>query len=330
MTDQKHSYFYNEVGQVTFIFLANLNRFNLDSRRYMANAIFNAVYKPLERREGDLAQIDPESRQQLLDLATLDIMSKAFMALEDLGKVLLTVGRPLRELPMLMLAATQSNSLKAVARYAKKNEPELSSMFPFIDPAKYGLSQTETAEVERYYSRCTSVVKRMLVFLTAFIDRHEWAYNKYKHGIPIILALGGEKLADGIDGTVPILMNTKDPSMAKFVLTGPLVADKLIGLIGSVVDFSKMLVERRIQMAELEGLPPPVLCHMSEAGESITYTPWEFGHVDKAAEPILSSALTKSLQQVKRTRIQVTLNVNVDRQKVNDFANFYLKNWRIA
>jgi|SRR5690348_10223873 len=330
MTDQQHPYFYNEVGQVAFIFLANLNRFNLDSRSYMANAIFNAVYKPLERREGDLAQIDAESRQQLLDLATLDLMSKAFMALEDLGKLLITIGRPLRELPALVLGASQSDSLKAVARYAKKNEAELLSMFPFIDSAQYALTQAETVEVERYYSRCASVAKRMLVFLADFIERHEWAYNKYKHGISIVLALGGEKPAPGIDGTVPILMNTKDPSKAKFVLTGPLVADKLVGLIGSVAGFSKMLVERRIQMAELEGLPPPVLCHMSEAGESITYTPWEFGQVDKAAEPILTSALNKALQQVKRTRIQVTLNVNADRQKVNDLANFYLKNWRIA
>jgi len=62
MTDQEHPYFYNEVGEIAFIFLANLSRFNLDSRRYMAHAIFNAVYKPMERREGDLAQIDSESR----------------------------------------------------------------------------------------------------------------------------------------------------------------------------------------------------------------------------------------------------------------------------
>src|SRR5258708_13304741 len=95
----RHRFFREQVGEIAFIFLANLFRFNLDSRRYMANAIFNGVYTPLENREGELATIDENSRRQLLDLATLEILPKVFMALNDLAQILLTPPKPFHNHP---------------------------------------------------------------------------------------------------------------------------------------------------------------------------------------------------------------------------------------
>jgi hypothetical protein len=93
--ESNRKYFYDEVGESAFIFLANLHHFNLDARRLMANATFKGIYKPLEERHGDLAALDDATRRKLMDLTTLDILAKTFMALEDLGKVLLTTGKPL-------------------------------------------------------------------------------------------------------------------------------------------------------------------------------------------------------------------------------------------
>ena len=45
----------------------------------MANAVFSAVYKALEDRSDDLARIGENSRHQLRDLPTLDILTKVFM-----------------------------------------------------------------------------------------------------------------------------------------------------------------------------------------------------------------------------------------------------------
>jgi hypothetical protein len=42
-----------EFVKETFLFLGNLLGFNLDSRRLMANAILNALQRPLKNREGD-------------------------------------------------------------------------------------------------------------------------------------------------------------------------------------------------------------------------------------------------------------------------------------
>jgi len=77
----REKYFNEEVEPAAFVFLSNLQRFNLDSRSYMANTIYNAVYVPVEKRSGEFANIDENSRTQLLDLATLDILAKVFLAM---------------------------------------------------------------------------------------------------------------------------------------------------------------------------------------------------------------------------------------------------------
>ena len=325
-----HRYFREEVGEVAFIFLANLLNFNLDARRYMATATFNAIYKPLEERRGDLANLDDAARRQLLDLATLDILARVFMALEDLGKILLTTGKPLRDVPNVILGAGQADSLGAIGRFARRTEAEIRAAFPFIQPQEYGLEGVEAAGVERYYSGTVAVTRRMLAFLADFVDRHTWAYNKYKHGIPIILALYGQPLAQGIEGTMPIFTTAADLSKAKFILTGHLVAEKLIGLVGSVVGLSKTLIERRIQMAELGGLPPPLLCRATKVGQETKYESWGFGIFEKDIEQAFTSAFTKIMQQLHRTEIRATLNVQTDQVKTQNWVEFYTRDWRIS
>jgi hypothetical protein len=96
-------YYEQAVGKEAAIFLSNLLHFNLDSRVHMATGILNGIYKQTQQRRGDLASLDDTSRHQLLDLITLDILSKVFMALEDLGKVLLSSGKPLKDLRISFL-----------------------------------------------------------------------------------------------------------------------------------------------------------------------------------------------------------------------------------
>jgi hypothetical protein len=111
-------YFEEQVGKEAMVFLLNLFHFNLDSRLHIANGTFNAIYKPIQDRSGDLAGLDERSRRQLLDLVTLEILSKAFMAMEDLGKILLSGGKPPRDFPNIVLDCGQEDSLKAIGRLA--------------------------------------------------------------------------------------------------------------------------------------------------------------------------------------------------------------------
>jgi hypothetical protein len=327
---QRHEYFFDEVGEIAFIFLANLNRFNLDSRRYMANAIFNAVYLPLERREGELAGIDAESRRQLLDLATLDILAKVFMALEDLGKILLATGEAMKRVPAIILDAAQSHSLDAISRYSRKTDKELLAAFPFVHPREYGLAGAEEDAIKAYSLYHAGALKKILTFVGEFVDRHAWAYNKYKHGIPIILAMPSPPLPAGIDGPVPIFTSAADLKNAKFVLTGRAVVDKLIGFLGSVVSISKLLVERRLQIAELGGMPPPLLCHVTKQGTENTYQPFSWGHFDETTSKTFTAAFQTTMQVMKHTNIEATLNVESDASRIEDWVKFYTRpDWRI-
>jgi hypothetical protein len=325
----RHKFFHEEVGEIAFIFLANLMHFNLDSRRYMANAIFNAVYTPLEKREGELAQIDEKARRQLLDLATLDILTKVFMAVEDLGKILLTTGKPLKEVPATMLDAGQNDSLAAITRCSQQTEQQLMGVFPFVHPRKYGLVGEEKSAVLAYSLQHATALKTILAFATDFVQRHTWAYNKYKHGLSIILAMQAQPLAEGIDGTVPIFTNASDLRSAKFILTGHAVVDKLIGFLGSIVDLSKTLVERKLQIAELGGIPPLLLCHTSDKGNEITFEPYGWGKFEGASQKTFIAAFHKTIGTVTRTKIEATLQVNTDPAKVQDWVDFYVRDWRV-
>ena len=325
----RRKFFYTEVTEIAFIFLANLLHFNLDSRRYMANAVFNAVYTPLECRQGELAQIDEKSRRQLLDLATLEILTKVFMAVEDLGKLLLTTGKPLKAVPATMLDASQNDSLRAITRYSQQTEQQLMGVFPFLHPRKYGLVGEAESAVLAYNLQHAATLKKTLGFAADFVHRHTWAYNKYKHGLSIILAMRAQPLAQGIDGTVPIFTNASDLRSAKFILTGHAVVEKLIGFLGSIVDLSKTLVERKLQIAELGGTPPLLLCRTSDKENAITFEPYGWGKFEEGSEKVFTAAFQKTIETVTRTKIVATLNVNSDPAQIQDWVNFYLRDWRV-
>ena len=184
-------YYKEQVGQEALTFLFNLFNFNLDSRVHVANGIFNAIYETLAHRSGDLAELNDKTRRQLLDLITLEVLSKAFMGIEDLGKVLLSSGKPLKDLPNVILDCGQEDSLQGIGRFAEIAPLDLKHVFPFLHPREYGLTGLEEAAVQRYNLSNLAALKARLAFIARFIDRHREAYNKYKHGIPIMLGMEG-------------------------------------------------------------------------------------------------------------------------------------------
>ena len=298
----------------------------------MAAGMLNALYNPLQQRHGELANIDDESRRKLLDVMTLDILSRVFMGLEDLGKLLLASCKPPRDLPATMLDAGQNDSLAAITRYSQKTESELMRVFPFLHPRGiYGFQGEEEDAVREYAFEHAMALRKMLSFAAEFIQRHTWAYNIYKHGISVILAMPGPPLPDGIDGLIPIFTSGGDLQNAKFILTGHTVAEKLSGFVSSVVGISKMIVERRIQMAELGGTPPPLLCHMSEDAGQLRLTPWSWVQsLSDRTVSLSNAAFNKIVDKFQSTRINAKLELKVDRTRVEDWVKFYSCDWRVV
>lgn len=323
-------YFQEEFTQETFVFLANLLSFNLDSRRLMANGILNALYTPVKNRDGDFSKLDDLDRTRLLNLTTLEILAKVYMALEDLGKILVSARRRLPEFAESFVTLEQKRSLSAFAELARRPERDLCSIFPLWKPERYRLVGYEARTLAEYNQRVAKFSGKVLPFIAEFVERHNAAYNRYKHGMPVMVGLEAQSPAVGIDGLVGIIRDGKDVKNAGFMLVGDKVVEKFIGFIDDVVFLSKVLVQRRLQMAELGGTPPPVLCRSVEKDTSIEYQTILFGGIDEHLQRRVIPILDKVLQPLKRTRITVTVKADIERQKLQDWADFYRRDWRIT
>jgi hypothetical protein len=307
------AYFEEHVGQEALIFLLNLFHFNLDSRLHIANGTFNAIYKPIQDRTGDLAALDERTRRQLLDLVTLEILSKAFMAMEDLGKILLSGGKSPKDFPNIVLDCGQDDSLQAIGRLASMDPLELAPIVPFLHPREYGLSGPQEASVQRYNISNLSAMKVKLAFIARFANRHRWAYNKYKHGIPIMLGMEGTLLPDGVDGAVPVITG-KDH--LELMLVGPRIVDRFLEVLVLTVQFSKTLVERKIQTVQLGGQPPLSLCHSQKDGDHEQWTPWSLVTASAEDKPVLEEVFQRTLGARNSTKVEATFKVNIEHTKL--------------
>jgi len=328
--EQRRRYLNDEFTMETYLFFANLGSFNLYSRLFMANAIRNAVYTPLLRREGELANIDAPNRQRLLNVTTLEILAKVFMALEDLGKILIAAQDPLREFPRTFVTLEQKRSLDAFRVLTRKPEEDLYPIVPFWRSEQYGLTGERAKALDAYNSHTTVHIKKFLAFIADFIDKHGAAYNRYKHGMPVIVSMEGDALAEGIESLVMIIRDGKDMHNVGMLLTGPVVIEKFIVLLNHVVKLSKFLIDRRVQMAESGGIPLPLLCETQNLAEgSVNYLPWVFAGFDSRLDAQVQAA-SDEIHAALGGRVEITLDLRTDRSKLDEWIKFYQQDWRIG
>jgi hypothetical protein len=202
-------------------------------------------------------------------------------------------------------------------------------MFPLWKPERYGLTGEYALLLSNYNHRIATFTKKALEFFAKFVDRHNSAYNRYKHGMPVMVGLQAEAPAAGIDGIIGIIRDGKDLKDAGFILVGDKVVEKFIGFIDDVVYFSKLLIECRLQMAELSGTPLPLLCHGIEKDTVISYGAVAFGGIDEELQKSVSPIFEKVVKPLQRTPIKITVNAEIDRPKLEDWVDFYSRDWKI-
>ena len=204
-------------------------------------------------------------------------------------------------------------------------------VFPFRHPrGEYDLVGEEAQAVEEYNIKHARTLKNMLAFASEFIDRHTWAYNIYKHGISVILAMETMALPEGVDGVVPIFTSGSNLQDIKFILTGPTIAEKLTGFLDSISGISKSLLERRLQMAELGGTSLPLLAHMSSTGNQLVFTPYSWGQkFEKRTTDVFTGVFHRIVGAIERTPIEATLHVDINRSRLEDWVRFYQNDWRV-
>jgi len=321
-------HFITEFTADTFAFLANLLQFNLDSRRFVVDAMTGGLYGPLERREGQFEGIEPLARQRLLSLITLAILSTVYMALEDLGKILRLHKEPLREFPNRFVRLTQESSLSAFQELSTVPERSLLNVFPLWKPEWYGIGGQEATALNDYNIRVARITKQFLAFLADFHRRHNLAYNRYKHGMAIFTSLQGQRPAEGIDGLAAIARDVNQTVRnVGFILVGRKVIERLKGLLNSVVGFAKVLVERRLQMAEFGGTPLPLLCSSTETDGRAAYVPRTVFGGDEEPPEVLISIFRTTLDRLDWVKITVNLDAEVKEATLNEAVEFYARGW---
>lgn len=328
--EQRESYVRREFTQATFLFLANLASFNLDSRRLMANAIQNAAYKPLLNRQGELANYDPLGRKQLLDVVTLEILAKLYMALEDLGKVLIAAQHPPAKFLRVFATLEQKKSLGVFRVLSSKSETDLYRIVPSWRSEQYGLTGEHAKAIDAYNTHTVRRISKLLAFVADFIDKHDAAYNRYKHGMPIIVGMKGEAPADGIDGPVMILRDGQNMRNSGLLMTGETVVERFVSLLNTVVELSTTLVRRRLQLAEFGGIPLPMLCliHRQTDGSTKCETRL-FAGFDPKLQPSLKEAFEQIMNRLARTEIVGKIECHADVAKIAELTAFYKQDWRI-
>jgi hypothetical protein len=204
---------------------------------------------------------------------------------------------------------------------------EIAYILPFFHPREYGLSGSDEASVQRYNESNLTALKVRLAFLARFADRHRWAYNKYKHGIPIMLGMEGNLLPDGVDGAVPVITG-KDH--LELMLVGPRIVDKFLEVLGLTIQVSKALVERKIQTVQLGGKPPLPLCHTQKDGEREQWVPWSFITASAEDKAVLENIFQKTLGAGNSTKVEATFKVNIEHTKLQALVDFYFRDWNLG
>lgn len=326
-TEAQRRWFEENYTTATYQLLFNLLRFNLQSRAEIAGAIQKAMYGPIHRREGEYAKLPEPQRQLYLGLATTEVLSNVMMAIEDFGRIILASRRAYKDMPPALVDASPGKSLDVFASLAKQSERELWSVFPFNDPAAYGLKGDDATAFAAYYDGNAVVLKRFVTFVKDFIDRHEFAYMKYKHGMPVVMGLKTAPLAEGIEGVIAIHSRPDDASRVKALLVGPTVMTKLTSLLDTVIRLSRSVVERHLQVAEFLGALPPVLLAGAPSSEGRRFDAYAYGG---AFNPTVDRVGRQLLQTMERVNIDVTLNVEAEPDALKGLLDFYRQEWRFG
>jgi hypothetical protein len=329
--DAEHRKWFEErFGQEAFLVLSNLLRFNINSRRLLANAEYNNIYAPLAKQEGELAKVPTLQRRLMLDAITLDLLSKVMASVEDFGKVLIALGKSTKEMPGALINATQLDSLQVFERLKAESDSALQGRFDLWDPARYGIGGEDAIALRDYNRIFVQTIRDLLAVVAEFVTWHEFAYNKYKHGNSVVMAPGDTESApaEGFSAPIGVFTDHTDLSKMRFVLGGERVIRQFFTMQTMVVDMARALVERRLQLSEFAGVPLPLLCEgVPQPPSQTKYTPLIFGTVPSSLWPALERIWQAHLKKADYVRIELKVVTGVDNAQLQERVDYYNREW---
>jgi hypothetical protein len=310
----------------TYMTLESLWSVSLDSRRALAQDTADRLFWPAARApEGAADPLSPVRARQMI-IAELQLLLFVFLAIEDLGRIVNAVQRPMPDFPRELMSVSPSQALRTFAKLAKRPARRLWNVFPFTPPRSYGLKGRDAAAFTRYNNASANAARQLFALVAEFIRRNGPVYEHYVHGGTFSHAAQAVGGTPGIDYVVGVQTRPDKPDTLASLPVGPLVIERMLLLISQLVSFSRLLVERRMQIAEFVGKVPPVLLAGRPASGGRLLDAFTLGGVP--FERVVDQQGRAILAGMERVDIRVKVQAEVD-VGFKDHVAFFQRDWTL-
>lgn len=312
----------NEFKVDTYFLLKTFNHFNLDSRAIVARALAEEVYQAMDAKTGHFATLNEVSRRFAMDLIAIEIMSTVFMALEDFGKLLNVTKSPTKLWPEMLIATKEGRALSELEAAKPLSTDRVKQILCLKEASAYGLTDPDGI-LTRYHEHVTDELNRVFDRAARFVLLHRLAYDRYKHGNPVLFGMSGRSPAPGIEGPVAILKRPPSKKEGEIVLVGPVVIQRQLRLVDRVTHMSKMICQRWMQVAEFGGLPPLVLARVEPVEGQNAVRANYFTSMPEDIKPPLNALATRATSGLEWTPVEIGFEAQVQNALLDGLVKFY-------
>lgn len=256
------SFIQKNIGKDNFSFLSGYFNFASDSRFYCADVILD-TYKKLDK--GLLGkEFDIEKINNIKSTLSVDLLSKVMMSIEDLGAIIIAL-TDLKKFTKTFLSVKPYEARGIIKEISTKDNKFFFELLTYPDVDSLPLDEEEKKFLSDMYERDIAVLKKLFLKISEFVERHNKAFVKSKHGYPILMGIETTPFADGIDMMIPVI--TEPAPKTRVILSGIKIVELYFKLIRTTTRLVKELISSKLNMIQTAGFKKPFLfshCAISE------------------------------------------------------------------
>lgn len=235
----------------------------------------------------------------------LELFERLCQSIEDFTSITHGLTGELRNMPKNVL-----NSPSPATVLKKLDRATLYRILQYAPIDTLDLDEEEKRFLATVREQSTDVLLKFIKVLSKFLDHFWIVYTKLKHTqISIMqgstpLVIEGEKMY-----WIPAIYNPQQPDQVKGIFVNNFVYGQWKTIFNAVNTISKEIVDRTVQVIECQGI------RISE------YATFHF--ITESEQSRISQIITKCVEGVQRTNVNIQVNSNIPTDKMVKQLNFY-------